>query len=119
MRVSKLLWVLSLAVLVLTFFITTPGTVQGADPWDELNASNNDGSSDGSDGGGSQGTGSVENPDDTGDADDTTDLLMMGTPGFWWELLFGDDESGVNVSETTTTDVLSTEGATTAITLRK
>lgn len=113
MRVSKLLWVLSLAVLVLTFFITTPGTVQGADPWDELNASNNDGNP--NDPSGSQGTGSTIDPDDTGDTgdpDDPEDYLLMGTPGFWWELISGDDGSGVNSVEPVTTEDSSTDGAT-------
>ncbi len=98
MRVSKLLWVLSLIVLVFTLFITTPGPALGADPWDELNAGSSDGNPDGGDG--SVGTGVVVDPTGPENPEDPEDFLLMGTPGFWWELLFGDgDDGGLNSVE--------------------
>lgn len=113
MRVSKLLWALSLAVLVLAFFISTPGTVRGADPWDELNASNDNGGVGGADG--SEGTGSMIDPSvDDGTGEDG-EFILMGTTGFWWELLFGEDPTGVNSTESNTTDGTTTEGATSTV----
>ncbi|MCK5125692.1 MAG: hypothetical protein KAR42_05510 [candidate division Zixibacteria bacterium] len=110
MRVSRLLSLFSV-ILLFTVFIIMPGSVWGDEhPWDENNASGGDPTGLTGDGGTGE-PGSID-PNATDDPNDG-DVDLMGTPFFWWELLFGDDGSGANSVQPVPTSISGDSGAVT------